>query len=301
MWRLGLFGLNPLTLGTLIAALAAAVYGAHTPAERAVYADGGSVSLVVVVTTWMRVLPMALFCIFTRKALFQSQQDIKQSFIGGVFQALSIICILSAVLYLPAPVVIIIIFSHTLMLLFFMAWRSEVKLDAITVSTTVIALGGLSFVIDLWHKQSTSSWVGIALSFIAAFAIVGRMYVYGHQTKERHPIVVGAENFLVAAPLASLMLLFAPVHLPETNMGYVWVGVASLSLALGSFCMFYGISLIGSFRYSLFGKLEPVFTSLFSIWFLGEFLKPVQYVGIAIVVGSLTLYQISEQKRMKRA
>jgi drug/metabolite transporter (DMT)-like permease len=89
------------------------------------------------------------------------------------------------------------------------------------------------------------------------------------------------------------------MQLPVTPMGFTWLAVASGSLSLATFAMFYGVSLLGAFRYSLFAKMEPVFTSLFSVWFLGEILKPQQYIGIGIVIGSLVLYQTYEHRRAK--
>ncbi len=287
--------------GIFIALLSAIIFGAHTPAERAVYADGGSVAPVLVVTIWARAMAMGLYCLITRKALYQSRENFKQAFIGGSFQIFSTLALLCALLYLPAPIAIVIAFSHTLMLLFFLAWRKEVRLDALTLATTCIALIGLSFVIDLWHTQPKGSWIGIGLAFLSAMSNASRMYVYGHQTQARNPAIVGAETFLLAAPLASLILFVAPLHLPASSVGYVWLSVASGSYALGTFFFFYGISLLGSFRYSLFSKVEPIFTSLFSVWFLGETLKSQQYVGIFIVIGGLALYQMSEQWRKKNA
>ena len=242
---------------------------------------------------------LLLYCAAARKPLFGTREDIKQALIGGAFQTASVLCVFSALLYLSGPIVIIIMFSHTLMLLFFMAWRGEVKLDAATVTATVAALAGLSLVIDLWHPQPSGSWIGIGLSFLGALATVSRMYVYGHQTKTRNPAVVGAENFLVAALFSSFIALAVSLHLPVSSRGFIWLGVSSASMAFGTFCMFYGIAMLGAFRYSLFCKIEPIFTSLFSVWFLGEVLKPQQYMGIAVVVGSLALFQIYEQKRMK--
>ena len=290
---------SPTVLGIASAIAAAIVFGAHTPAERGVFASGGNVALVLVVTTWARALSLLAYSAATRQKLFPSYEDAKQAAIGGACQAITVLCIFTALVHLSAPVVIIIVFSHTLMLLFFMAWRKEIKLDALTLVTTSAALAGLSLVIDLWHQQTAASWYGIGLSFVAALATVSRLYVYGLQTKERNPAAVGAENFLFAAPLASLILLVSPAHFPALPVGYLWLGVASASLALGTFFLFYGISFLGSFRYSLFSKLEPIFTSLFSVLFLGEVLKFQQYMGIVVVVCSLALYQIFGQRRIK--
>jgi drug/metabolite transporter (DMT)-like permease len=59
--------------------------------------------------------------------------------------------------------------------------------------------------------------------------------------------------------------------------------------------MFFGLALIGSFRWSLFSKVEPIFTSLFAVWFIHEHLSPHQYFGIAIVIGSLITFSLFEQ------
>ena len=292
--------LSPAYLGILVALIGAIVFGSHTPAERGVLANGGNVALILVVTTWARAVFLAIFCRVTSRSLYQCRDDFKQALIGGACQVLSALSIFMALLYLPAPVVITIVYSYALMLLFFMALRREITLDVVTVLTAVTALGGLSLVIDFWHYQSSANWRGIGLSLLSALATVSRMYVYGKQTQSRNPAVVGAESFLIAAPLATLILFVSPMHLPEVAVGYLWLCVASASLAIGSFCMFFGISLLGSFRYSLFAKMEPVFTCLFSVWFLNEVLKPQQYMGIVVVVGSLVLYQMSEHRRVKR-
>ena len=65
--------------------------------------------------------------------------------------------------------------------------------------------------------------------------------------------------------------------------------------------MFYAISLLGSFDYSLLSKIEPVFTALFSFLLLGEILKPLQYLGMVIVLGSLAMYQIVSNVKTNRA
>jgi drug/metabolite transporter (DMT)-like permease len=201
-----------------------------------------------------------------------------------------------SLLYIPGPLAIIIVFTHTLMLLFFMAWRGEIKLDVLNIMTTISALFGLTLVLDIWHLQSKTHWIGMGLAFITALSAVSRFYVYGKQTRERHPIVVGAENFLVAAILTLLVLLFQTPKLPSSMSGYAFVIVSCASIAFANFCMFYAISILGSFQYSLMAKLEPIFTSLFSVLLLKEILGLHQYFGIGLVVGSLAGYQFLRHK-----
>jgi drug/metabolite transporter (DMT)-like permease len=286
--------------GFIVALFAGAAFGLYPAALRAIYADGGNAAFAIIVTTWIRALSMAVYCLYKRVPLFPNVALTKQSIIGGFFQCISIFGILGALTYIPGPIVIIIVFTHSLMLLFFMAFRKEIKLDATNLITTAIALVGLSLVLDIWHSIPRASLLGMALAFMSALATVSRLYVYDHQTKTRNPIAIGAENFLVAAVLSITVIFIQSPHLPTSSVGYLYTGLGGASLAAGTFGMFYGISLLGSFQWSLFAKIEPVFTSIFSIIILKEYLAPHQYIGIAIVIGSLATYQIIRQRQSSR-
>lgn len=285
------------TKGFVSVLLAALIFGLYPAALRGVYADGGNAVAMLVLMTVTRALGLAGYCFAKREPLFRTNEDRKQALIGGAFQACSIIGIFLSLLYIPGPLMIIVVFTHTLMLLFFMAWRGEIKLGFVNVTTTLIALLGLTFVLDVWHVQSGAHWLGFALAFMSALATLSRLYVYGHQTQERHPIVVGAENFLVAAILTLPALFFETPHLPVSLIGNIYVLIGAASLTFGSFFMFWGISFLGAFQYSLIAKVEPIFTSLFSALLLGEVLKTEQYAGIILVTGSLAAYQLLSCKK----
>lgn len=293
---------SPLTqramrLGMVCALISAILYGLWPPCARGVYAEGGNATLVMLVNTFLRAVVMGLFCVVKKQRLFATRTDFRQGLFGGLFQALAVIGIYKATEYLPGPVAIIIIFSHTLMLLFFMAWRREIKLDVITVSSTIIALIGLTFVVDVWHHQSGGHLIGILCAFGAAIATVMRLYVFGQQTKDRHPIVVGAENFISASVFLLPFIFIELPQLPTSRLGYGYLTLGSTTSVVATFSMFYGISLLGAFRYSLLLKMEPLFTALFSIFLIGEILKPQQYLGMIFVIGSLVLYQVFDHRR----
>lgn len=289
----------PYRLGLLLAVAASILFGLYPPAVRAVYAKGGDAVFMMLASTWARALGLAAYCLLTRRPLFQTREDTRQAAIGGVFQALTTAAIMAALTFMPGPLVIMVVFTHSLMLLLFLVWKGEVRLDAATLGTTLTALGGLGLVLDIWHAQPVTNLWGIALAFAAALTMVMRMYVYGQQTRERNPAVVGAENFLLAALFILLVLLFKWPRLPQSGVGQGWVLLACAAMALATFIMFYGISLLGSFGWSLFAKLEPIFTALFSLWLIHEILKPHQYLGMVVIVASLVFYQTRNRPRQK--
>jgi drug/metabolite transporter (DMT)-like permease len=281
-------------IGGAVAMVTAIIFGAYPAAVRGVYESGGNAVFMVIASTVTRALLLSGYCLVTGKGLFRSRQDTEKALVGGFFQAISVLGIFAGLVFLPGPLVLIIVFTHTLMLLFFMAWRREIILDSLNLGTAIAALVGLSMVLDIWHSQPQTNLIGMAASFIAALATVSRLYVYGHQTKTRSPAVVGAESFVIASLFTVLAAAIQIPHMPGTSQGFLFAVIACCSLSLGTFGMFYGISLLGSFQWSLFSKLEPVFTAIFSTLLLHEMLKPYQYAGMFIVIISLILYQFRE-------
>lgn len=287
-------------LGLIITVAAALAYGIWPSAMRAVYADGGNVSFVILTATFIRALPLFAICLLQRRPLFDTPRNRRNALTGGFFQSISSGGALAAVIFLPGPLAVVIMFSHTLMLLGFLIWRKEIKPDATTLLTTVTALIGLTFVLDLWHKQSGGNLVGMGLAFASAVALASRFYVIGHQTKTRHPAPVGAENFIVALIFMPVVLFYQLPALPHSPEGYAWMALGSLSLALGTAGQLYAIGILGSFQYSLLSKLEPLFATLFAALLIREYLQPMQYFGILVVTGSLGLYQWVDHSRRNR-
>jgi len=282
-------------LGILASVTASIVFGIYPAASRAVYEDGGNTVCVIILTLLARGLTMSAYAAINGSTLFP-RGDTKQSIKGGLFQAISVTGVMASLEYLPGPVMISIIFSHTLMLLFLLAWKKEVKIDLINSLSALTALFGLTLVLDLWNTQAKLEWLGIAAAFMAAVATAARLYIYGKQTQKRNAIAIGAENMLVATALSLLLIFWQQPQLPHTLTGYAYLAVGALSLSIGSFFMFWGIAMLGAFRHSLICKLEPIFTSLFSVWMIGETLRGYQYLGIAIVVGSIAIYQAAQLK-----
>ncbi len=289
--------LNRQTLGILIAIAGAVIYGIYPSALKAVYHDGANATFVMVFTTWMRALGLTAFCIYSQKALFSSREHTKSSLQNGAFQAISAIGIATSLLYISGTLLICIIFMQILMQYFYMVLRDHLKFNFSILLCAVFSLVGLATALDVWNYQSVS-WIGVSLAFMVAVTTASRMYMYGKQTANRHPIIVGSESFICAASLLTPLLLFIHPSLPETLSGYGWLALASLSMIAGSYCMFYGIALLGSFSYSMFAKLEPIFTAIFSVLFINEILQWHQYFGIGVVIASLIAYQYISQRQV---
>lgn len=282
--------------GLLVGICTAAIMGLYPPMAKAVYEDGGNIVAVVLVTTFFRMIGMCLFSAIYREKPFKNMSESKLSLYGGILQAISVIGILGGTYFLPGAVVITIMFSHGFMLLLYSAWRGDISLNSVNISCTIIALVGLAFAMNAF-SQSSYSIVGILLSFMAAFATFARVYLFGFQSKSRSFLVVGAETFIVAFTVLLFMLIWEIPILPDTTYGMSMLIGASLSLTVGSFGLFYGISVMGAYNFSMIMKLEPIFTAFFGVLVVGSILEVSQYLGILIVVGSLIALQVLDKKK----
>lgn len=287
--------------GILVSLFAAMVYGVYPPMARLVYADSGNESLVILATTFARAIFFLGFCFFSGKRIFRDSKNLSLAVIGGFFQAVSIFGIFFAMKYLPGAVVIVLVFTHTLMLMFFLAWKRELTIHRYTLFSTLSALFGLSLVLNVWGKVGNLSVFGVVLGVVAAVATMSRLYAYQSQTKDTHPAVVGAENFLFAALFVLPIVFYDFPRLPVHAVSNIFLLYACLSLGAGTFALFYGISLLGSFRFSLVIKLEPLFTTIFGVWFAGEHLFESQYAGIGILIASLLAFQLCDSRQPRPA
>lgn len=284
-------------LGLFFALLSAAAFGIYPSAARFAYADGANLTFIVLLTTGMRMLVFWAFCGLMQKRIFARRQDIHRSAAGGFLQAVSVACVFGALLYIPGPVMIITVFTYPLMLLFLMSWKGEVKMDGLTLTATFAAFTGLTLVLDLWSGNHLYNAMGMGLSFAAALATAVRLFVHAHELKTRSPAIVGAENFIFAVIFLLPLCFFMMPQAPASLAGFGIALVGAVTQGAASLSMFYGIAALGAFRFSLFLKLEPVFTALFAVLLVNEVLSWQQYAGMAGVLASLLTYQYIEGRR----
>ncbi len=277
--------------GLIITLVAAIAFGVYPAATQKVYADGANVVFVIIFSTFIRANSLFFSSLLRGKKVLPEKGMWIAAISGGLLQAVSICGVLASLQYLPAPITIIVLFTHTIMLLFLMAYKREIKLTKFALVTTLTALFGISLVVDVWQGLHDLSLIGLALVLVAAVATTVRLYGFGKQLKFLDPAVVGAQTFSIAFFFILFLAFFSAPVMPNSGAGYLWVLIASLGSALGTFGMFYGIKLLGAFQFSLMIKTEPIFTALFSFLILGQTLEAHQYLGMVVVLVSLVAYQ----------
>jgi hypothetical protein len=91
-------------------------------------------------------------------------------------QAVSIFGIIAALKFMPGPIVITILFSHTIMLLIIMRIKGELKVSPLLAVVTLVALLGIALVVDIFSNVRGISVPGLILAGVATIATATRLY-----------------------------------------------------------------------------------------------------------------------------
>lgn len=286
--------------GYILIFLAALAYSLYPSGARLSYQHGANPTFLIVATTLARTCALVWAARVAGAPLREISTGLSGAFGAGLLQALTIVAIMCSLDYLPGPVMCTILFTHTLMLLGILYLRGEATVSWLAVGSSVVALVGIALVVDVLHNLSGSSGVGVLWAALAAVCSANRLYMYGKQVERGAAEVVGARAFIVASACMPLVALWETPQIPHTVRGVVGVLLASFSLASGTVLFFIALKKIGSFRSSLMLKSEPIFNVITAWLILGERLSFTQYLGIALVMGSLIVYQYGEARLAQR-
>lgn len=172
----------------------------------------------------------------------------------------------------------------------------------------VLALAGLSLIVEVWGGGSALDGVGVAAALAAAGAFALYILMAEHAVARRDPISVACYGFLFAAvfwflvqplwefPLgrldesASLLGNLDEVSVPAWLLvGFLIVGgtMASFGLIVSA------LRHIPATRVGIVAMLEPVAATVVAWAWLGEELGPEQLAGGAVVLAGIVLAQTS--------
>jgi drug/metabolite transporter (DMT)-like permease len=169
----------------------------------------------------------------------------------------------------------------------------------------VLALGGLSLVVDLWHGVNLDG-LGVAAALGAACAYALYILLAERAVGTRDPASLLAWGFLFATIFWAVVQPWwsFPAHLVDNHVSLrgnlsgwhlpVWALMAWM-IVFGTVVPF--LLLVGSLRHvsatraAIIAMLEPVAGALIAYLWLSESLDPGQLVGGGIVLGAVFLAQ----------
>jgi drug/metabolite transporter (DMT)-like permease len=152
-----------------------------------------------------------------------------------------------------------------------------------------------------------SSWLGIGTAVSSGLFFA--LYLISMQISFRklHPVPVSVIQFLTIFFLSGTCLLWPPLH-PQVSgdAGNFLVGTLVLgTLTLAGYLLNnFGVRFMGAAQASIVASAGPALTAFLAFLIIGAELKPIQWLGILIVVagvGALSIEKLLMQKRIVKA
>ena len=179
------------------------------------------------------------------------------------------------------------------------------RLSWLNIVGIFISVAGVTLVIIENHQAQGSSLPGILFMFLAVFSAVGYSMVIKTLTGKYKPLfIVCVQNSIGIIYFLPLFLIFDFGDLLSqgfpVNSLLPLIKLSVFASAFAYILFTYGISQVGIAKASVFSNFIPVFTALFSWYFLNEYLGVLKVTGIIIVISGLFFSQITFKKRRNK-
>jgi len=192
---------------------------------------------------------------------------------------------------------IIVQYTAPVWVLLYVVARGQQKLTAQKLVAVDLAVTGIALVIDLFGATSGTALhldpYGIIAALLASFSFA--FYnIAGHRILARHDrwrvlvwtLTAAAAFWLVVNPPWKIVAAhYAPAQ-------WAFLFMFSMISVLGAFSLYFlGLQHLEPTRAIIASCLEPVFSILLAALLLGEVLRPVQTLGIVLVLSAIVIVQ----------
>ena len=193
-----------------------------------------------------------------------------------------------------------IIYSFTPLLIVIVSVLTGIERPSVGTVIGVL-LGCVGLVLIVFRGGRLSVDIGSAL-FIVALVCWAVYAVFGKKVLERTtPVVTTAWMLLFGTLYQAPLALWQAgsqswARLDPLNIVFV-IMAAFFSLYLGYTLFYFAISRMGPSKAGVYTNLTPVFTLIFAVLIRGETIRPVQILGLLVIMAGIAITKLPSRRR----
>ena len=217
----------------------------------------------------------------------------------GFVIAAAVMCAFFSLQRLPGSTYIVLLYAYPAMV----ALLSRLKGDSIHARTWLalgLALLGVALTVPNAASAPDADMLGVGLALLNA-AIIAIYYLLTRRALEGLVDVSGASAVMMLGTLL-IMLALIPLRglqLPQNTLtAALLLGIAVFGTVLPVFGVNIAVQRIGATQASLVSTVEPIMSMLVAMLILGEVIFALQWLGAALIIGSVILLQLRSRSQI---
>jgi drug/metabolite transporter (DMT)-like permease len=194
--------------------------------------------------------------------------------------------LLGSIQYVPLAVALVTFYTYPLLTALISAALGRERLQPLTLVALVVALYGLTLVLDIVGNPADPVGIAHALGASVCFTALLLLSDKVRGGGDSRPITLHMLVTTVAV-YALACVVTGAFTLPVTALGWVGLLGCPVFFSFAIITLFEAVSAAGPVRAALILNLEPVVSATLGYAMLGQLLSTWQMVGMALVVGAV--------------
>ncbi|MCH9853246.1 MAG: DMT family transporter [Alphaproteobacteria bacterium] len=294
MSQLESLGRHP-RLGALFSLCAAVSIGITPSFSKYAYQEGADVLFVLLLDGLVPMVALWVYAIIIKQPLNIKEIPIRAVILSSIALIFTAYGALYAITFISPNLMIVILYTFPMMVFFTIAFltkkRPSLKLTLIylTVFIGLILTVGPQF--NMLHP------LGLILAVVGAIGSACMYFVdyaANHKIQTHRLVFVGSVSVTILTLI--LIIITGDYQTPYSVSGWVFLIAAELFYALGIFLIFLSVAFLRPDLGSLIMNIEPFVAIGTAYLLLGDVLLPLQWAGVCVVIGAVSLGGILAHK-----
>jgi drug/metabolite transporter (DMT)-like permease len=217
----------------------------------------------------------------------------------GVLQAGASTCAFFALERIPVPTFIVLFYTYPALVALMSAFLGE-RLPLQSWLALGLTLVGVALTAPDFSQGLGGEYLAGVLISLGNALIVGVMFMVSSRLLRGQAEFARASAWVVTGACLVFLSLTVVRQLGVPQRPIEWLGLLAMAGFSTVFAVFFlnsGIQKLGPTKASIIATVEPVFTTILAVLFLGDTIQPIQVLGGLLILTSLVILQRRPQPR----